>query len=408
MPSTRLKTTASGREYYEIRVSCGRGQPYMTGRWYVPDGWSHKAIERELARQAAEFERRVRAGEVENRAQKAEREQAEAAERAKLKTVRAYCDGVFMPAKEATLSETSRSGYRMFLDRHILPVLGDTLLVDVTPAMVTKLLLDFQKSGKAHASAVKLYNILNGVFQMAFLDDSIPMNPMLKVKRPAARKDEQKQQEAEKALTAERLRYVLDCVDSEPLQWRAFVHLLADTGMRRGEACGLQWSDVDFTTGTVTICRNLQYTAEAGIYAAAPKNGKTRRIDVGEDVLDLLRELRRQQSEHAISKWVFTQEGTAEPMHPTSPTHYFRVFGKKYGIPGFHPHLLRHTSASVAITNGADVVSVSERLGHSDKAVTLRLYTHANEDSMRRASEVFHAALRGKDEQPIPLYAEEK
>ena len=166
--------------------------------------------------------------------------------------------------------------------------------------------------------------------------------------------------------------------------------------MRRGEACGLQWADVDFTTGTVTICRNLQYTAEAGIYAAAPKNGKTRRVDVGEDVLDLLRELRRKQSERAISKWVFTQEGTAEPMHPTSPTHYFRVFGKKYGIPGFHPHLLRHTSASVAITNGADVVSVSERLGHSDTAVTLRMYAHANEESIRRAGQIVRNAVNGQ------------
>ena len=390
------KVRKDGRRYFEIRVSCGRGKPYMTSRWYPSADWSEKVVQRQLAKEAAEFERRVRAGEVENRAQKAERERAEAAERAKLKTVRAYCDGVFMPAKEAALSETSRSGYRSFLDLHILPVLGDTLLVDVTPAMVTKLLLDFQKSGKAHASAVKLYNILNGVFQMAFLDDSIPMNPMLKVKRPAARKDEQKQPEAEKALTAEHLRYVLACVDKEPLQWRAFVHLLADTGMRRGEACGLQWSDVDFTTQTVTICRNLQYTAEAGKYAAAPKNGKTRRIDVGEDVLDLLRELRRQQSEHAISKWVFTQEGTAEPMHPTSPTHYFRVFGKKYGIPGFHPHVLRHTSASVAITNGADVVSVSERLGHSDTAVTLHMYAHANEESIRRAGQIVRDAVNGQ------------
>lgn len=395
MPSTRLRTTATGQEYYEIRVSCGRGQPYLTRRWYVPDGWSRRSIERELAKQAAEFERKCRAGEVETRAQKAERERLQAEEQAKLKTLRAYSDGVFMPAKEAVLSETSRSGYRMFLDRHILPTLGDTLLVDVTPAMLTKLLLDFQKAGHAHASVIKLYNILNGVFQMAELDDSVTVNPMRKVRRPAARKDEQQQPEADKALTAERLRYVLDCVDREPLQWRAYMYLLADTGMRRGEACGLQWEDIDFKTGTVEIRRNLQYTAAAGVYTALPKNGRTRRVDVGEDVLGLLRALRQQQSERCISRWVFTQEGTAEPMHPTSPTRYFSTFGKRYGIPGFHPHLLRHTSASVAITNGADVVSVSERLGHSDTAITLRLYSHASDASIRRAGQIVRDAVNG-------------
>ena len=90
-----------------------------------------------------------------------------------------------MPTKEATFSENARSSYRMFLDKHILPVLGDVLLVEVSPAMISKLLIDFQRAGYAHATTVKLYNILNGIFEMAFLDDSIPMNPMLKVKRPA-------------------------------------------------------------------------------------------------------------------------------------------------------------------------------------------------------------------------------
>ena len=52
----------------------------------------------------------------------------------------------------------------------------------------------------------------------------------------------------------------------------------------------------------------------------------------------------------------------------------------------FRFHELRHTFASIAITNGADVASVSEKLGHSDKAVTLRMYTHADQESIRRAS----------------------
>ena len=61
-------------------------------------------------------------------------------------------------------------------------------------------------------------------------------------------------------------------------------------------------------------------------------------------------------------------------MHPQTPTWYFKKFGERNGIEGFHPHKLRHSSASIAITNGADVVSVSERLGHSDTAVTLRIW----------------------------------
>ena len=90
--------------------------------------------------------------------------------------------------------------------------------------------------------------------------------------------------------------------------------------------------------------------------------------------------------------FVFLQDDSSEPMHPTSPTHYFRQFGKRYGIENFHPHKLRHSFASVAIVNGADIASVSEKLGHADKSTTLRMYTHADAESQKRASEIFRKA----------------
>lgn len=396
MASIKLNETKDGRRFFQISVSRGYGKaPYKT-RWYWPDGWSKRTAEREAAKQAAAFELACKNGEVLNRAQEREKAAQEAAEAAKLKTVRQYADGVFMPTKEAAFSENARSSYRMFLDKHILPVLGDVLLVEVSPAMISKLLIDFQKAGYAHATTVKLYNILNGIFEMAFLDDSIPMNPMLKVRRPAPRKDEQPKEESDKAYTVQELAYILSCAAQEPPQWQTYISLAADTGLRRGECCGLQWSDIDFKAGTVTVRRNLQYTAAAGVYATSPKNGKVRVVDVGPDTLALLKQLREKQAQSCISKWCFTQEGTAEPMHPQSPTRYFQKFGQRYGVKDFHPHKLRHSSASIAITSGADVVSVSERLGHSDTAVTLRMYAHANEESIRRAGQTVRDALKAQ------------
>lgn len=398
MASIKLNETKDGRRFFQICVSRGYGKaPYKT-RWYWPDGWSKRTAEREAAKQAAAFELACKNGEVLNRAQEREKAAQEAAEAAKLKTVQQYADGVFMPTKEASFSENTRSSYRMFLDKHILPILGSALLTEVTPAMITKLLIDFQKAGYAHATAIKLYNILNGVFEMAFLDDSIPMNPMLKVKRPAPRKGEQPREENDKALTAKELAQVLSCVEREPLKWRVYINLAADSGARRGELCGLWWSDIDWKSGTATIRRNLQYTATAGIYETSPKNGKSRIVDIGPETLSLLRQFRTEQAAICFSKYVFTQDGTAEPMHPQSPTRYFKKFGERYGIKDFHPHKLRHSSASIAITSGADIVSVSERLGHSDTAVTLRMYAHANEESIRRAGQIVRDALKAQNE----------
>ena len=80
-------------------------------------------------------------------------------------------------------------------------------------------------------------------------------------------------------------------------------------------------------------------------------------------------------------------------MHPQSPTRYLKKLSERYGIPDLHPHKLRHTFASIAITNGADVASVSEALGHSDKAVTLRMYTHASEESISQAAQIVREAI---------------
>ena len=146
--------------------------------------------------------------------------------------------------------------------------------------------------------------------------------------------------------------------------------------------------------GVVAISRNVGYTPEKGIFVNAPKNGKTRKVDIGEDTIELLKKLRKEQAKTCISEYIFTQDGQTTVMHPDSPTRYYKKFGEKYGFRNFHPHILRHTSASVALTNGADVVSVSERLGHSDTAVTLRMYAHANEESIRRAGQISRDAIK--------------
>jgi len=394
MASTRRRITKDGRSFYEIRVSRGRGKSYLTKRWYVPDGWSQKAIDRELAKVAAEFERQCDAGEAVSRAEKREREAQRAADAAKVFTLKQYGETVFMPAKTVTISENTRSSFQGNLDNWIYPKLGALKMPDVTPANISALLLDMQRQGKAHGTCVKVYTVLHSLFKMAYITDVILRNPMDKVERPKPRKDEVQSAEVE-AYTVDEVRRILAALDQEPLKWRALLRLLIDTGIRRGECCGLQWQNVDFAANTITIAGNLCYTPQKGVYLDTPKNGRTRTIDVDPDVMRLLWDLRRDQADHALSSFVFTQDDSTAPMHPQSPTRYMKKFAERCGVEDLHPHKLRHSFASIAITNGADIASVSEKLGHSDKAVTLRMYTHADAESMKRASNIFRDALKG-------------
>lgn len=393
MPSTRKKFNKAGQAFYEIRVSRGRDKSYLTRRWYVPEGWSQKAIDRELASVAAEFERQCNAGEAISRAEKREKAAQEAAEAARILTLKQYGERVFMPSKTVTISENGRYSYQGYLDNRIYPVLGDIKMPEITPAQITALLLDIQAEGKAHSTVIKVYTILNSLFKMAYMGDMIDRNPMDKVERPKPRKNEIKET-IPAAYTAEEAGKLLEVLNAEPLKWQAFVHILIDTGIRRGECCALKWDSIDFKTGELTIRGNLCYTPAKGVYLDTPKSSRGRVVYIGEETISLLRKLRAEQASKAVSAYVFTQEKGHEPMHPQSPTRYLKKLSDRCGLPDLHPHKLRHTFASVAITNGADIASVSEALGHTDKSTTLRMYTHANAESVSRAAQIMREAVK--------------
>ncbi len=332
MSSIRKGSTKDGKAYFEIAVSRGRGVARLTTRWYAPDGWSQKAIDRELRRVAAEFERQAKAGEVVTKAERQQQEEAQARERAQIKTLKQYCEMVFMPAMTVRCAENTRESYQTNLRIWIYPTLGDLLMTEITSAQISALLLSVQAQGKAHGTVIKIYTVLQAIFKMAFMADVIDRNPMAKVERPRQRKGERKDNTAD-AYTAKELQHILFCLADEPLKWRVMVQLLADTGMRRGECCGLQWKDIDFPHNTITIAGNLCYTKTAGVYMDTPKNGKSRTVDVDPQVISLLRQLRLEQSHHALSSFVFTQDNSPDPMHPQSPTRYLKSFSKRYKIP---------------------------------------------------------------------------
>ena len=168
--------------------------------------------------------------------------------------------------------------------------------------------------------------------------------------------------------------------------------------MRRGEIVGLRWEDIDLKAGIISVKRNLQYSKDRGIYEASPKGGRYRTVDIGPDVIALLKAYQKEQAGTRLSKWVFTTDGEDTPMFPTTPTRYFRKFGERYGIPGFHPHLLRHTSATLSLTNGGDAKSVADRLGHADASTLLKIYAHADDESIRKAGQAARDALKKKQE----------
>lgn len=394
---------------FKCRDANGKQIFYRT-TWRPEPGWSKKTIDARLAAYARDYERDCKEGKILTKAEQAEQQRQEVEAEQRKITLRKYALETFMPRKSVTFSETTKDTYTRSLDR-IFAYLGDLQIEKIRPVDITNFLLALQSketaklnvggkitdTGKplSYGTIIKHYTVLHSLFRVAYMDAVVEVNPMDRVERPKPRKDDQAPEI--KALDATEARRLLKCLESEPLQWQVIIRLMLDTGCRRGELCGLRWKSVDFAGNSIKIENNLQYVPGKGVFNTTPKSGKSRIIDVDPDIMDLLRQLHGKHKVIALDGYCFTQP-SGQPMHPQTPTRYLHKFGEKYGFPGLHPHMLRHTAATVAITSGADIASVSAKLGHADVSTTLDSYTHADQESIKQANKVYRKALYQKKE----------
>lgn len=183
---------------------------------------------------------------------------------------------------------------------------------------------------------------------------------------------------------------IREALDEEPVKWKVATHLLLITGCRRGEIMGLRWDRVDFEGCKVKIDTNLLYSPKRGIYEDTTKTGTVRFIKLPTETMDLLRQYRRWYTELKLKngdRWHETgflfvkDDGT--PMIPDGITAWLSDFSKRHGLPHINPHAFRHTMAS----SGADVVSVSKRLGHAKVSTTTDVYSHIIMEADEQASE---------------------
>ena len=161
--------------------------------------------------------------------------------------------------------------------------------------------------------------------------------------------------------------------------------LLATTGMRRGEALGLRWSDVDLNAGRVRIVQTLIQTGTV-VAISEPKTARGRRpVALDQSTVAVLRAHRQQMRHEALllgapydkHGLVFHLPG-GEPYRPDAVSEAFLRRVHQHGLPRLSLHGLRHTWATLALERGIHPKVVQERLGHSTIAVTLSVYSHVS------------------------------
>ena len=180
-------------------------------------------------------------------------------------------------------------------------------------------------------------------------------------------------------------------------------HLLIATGARHGEIMGLKWDKVLWDSSQLYLCENRVYTPRSGAVSTTLKTGESRYISISSSVIELLRRWQTEQAEFfkfmgvIPSGYVMTAED-GQPMHPDSPTDWLTKFAKRHNLPPIHPHKFRHTQASLLISEGVDILTVSKRLGHAKVSTTLDIYSHVLAKSDKKASSTLDDLIYKKKE----------
>lgn len=210
----------------------------------------------------------------------------------------------------------------------------------------------------------------------------------------------------------------LDAPDTKALLKAAHGHrlyalwlLLVSTGLRRGEALGLTWSDIDLAAGQLRVRRNLQRIKRELIFGTPKTTRSVRTVSLPKRCVTALtahQDAQEQQRMIAGEKWkplphqpsglVFTTP-TGRPLDPRGLNRMLTILCRNAKIRRVRVHDLRHTCASLLLAQGVDARTIMETLGHSTITMTLDTYAHVMNTTLRAAAERMDDALGRDDEE---------
>ena len=314
-------------------------------------------------------------------------------------TVERFLWDTWLPATRTTIRTSTYLSYRSHLRNHIGPYIGEKRLDKIDGSSLNELYATLLDRGRADgtglsASSVgRVHAVLHRAFRDAVRWQLIAHNPASSADPPKMRATRQTQFAT---WTAGELGRFLEFVEDDKLYPLWLV--LATTGMRRGEALGLRWSDVDLARGEAAI-RQTVVSHDYVIALSEPKTARGRRVVALDNyTVEALRTYKEKGAPEQDDELVFCY-GTGTPLNPIDISKRFITLSKRAGLRRIRLHDLRHTHATLALQAGIHPKIVSERLGHSTIAFTLDVYSHAIPHLQKEAAAEIAALVLGPFEQ---------
>lgn len=295
------------------------------------------------------------------------------------------------------LAPSTYKRYCRMLETRLLPYFGHFYINKIKPTDIMKFydLLEkdtqlVRKKGNNGSKTKKPlsgktilehHRLLRAMLHKAVYWQLVVSNPAERVQPPKARKPKRKSYDDEQTKI---LLENLELLSSEDTKYKVAIILTVFTGVRLGELMGLEWQDVDFKNGIISINRSSQYLSDMGVFTKVPKTESSiREIAIPEFIISLLEEYKLWYEEQKSvygelwtnSDRLFVQ-ADGKPMHPSTISKWFVKYVGQIGLPVINFHGLRHTNASLLVAQNIDIAVISARLGHAQISTTLDFYVH--------------------------------
>jgi integrase len=290
------------------------------------------------------------------------------------------------------------------LIKYIVAELGNVWLQKLTPEQVRRFYtrLGKKKEDGGRGLSSKTIHEVHGVLHLA-LENAVRWSyvsrnvcDLVKPPRIVSREPT--------PLTLEQAQALLETVREHRLEVLLAVAVV--TGMRRGELVALRWSNIDFKRKTLLVLHTVDYIPKYGYVETEPKTKAGKRlVKLPDFLLDMLKQHRAKLLEQQLKKGVAWEN--RDLVFPDLRGGYFnpgyldKVFAKllrEAGVPHMPFHDLRHSAATILLSMGVNIKVIQQLLGHSDIAITLRIYGHLLPSMQDEAVEKWEDAFRRDDE----------
>lgn len=259
-------------------------------------------------------------------------------------------------------------------------------------------LFSFEEATLSDETVIKYHRLIRAVLAKAKRERIIPFNVAAEhVTPPKSPRREAKYLDDEQAQ-----RFLSLLSQEGDIRIKTALILLLFTGVRRGELCGLSWPDCDTKNHVVSVKRASQYQIGKGTVEVSTKNdASVRAIDVPSFVSEQLEQYRNWWIEHRL-KWGSAWRGEKErlfvqddgkPINPDTINYWMAKFLERHDLPHVTPHSLRHTFATLQLTAGVDFRTLQSRTGHSQASTLVNTYSHAVKSAQERATAALEAVL---------------